>query len=171
MARIDTSKDYFYRMFSDWHCSVLFSFAGPFITDRFSHHLKTQWLGGSKYLEFTAITEVIWGEDLEVLRSLGFVMDNGLKIKAGLRKCTKRHQIQNKLAKIECEFASNEYWIDRITFFDDCGGMYTVGRETKKTNGRTETFEIAEDEIIAGCEIYYSEAIHGIAWSKKKLIY
>ncbi len=103
--------------------------------------------------------------------TLGMTLNDGSACKAGIlhpnyNTCFNIDPTK-PIAKIEMIMYSADNYIGQINFFDKNGGnLYKIG-EDRYATGRRETFLIAENERLIGCEIDYgAKYVSGITLIK-----
>ncbi len=110
------------------------------------------------------------------MSTLGFTLSNGESCTAGsFCKVDKSHTFdQNKkITKVECIMTKDEYAIIQMNFYSGQETLLKVGGYTdwyvKEHGGRVESFEIADDESLIGCELDFDESrFCGVTWLKWK---
>ena len=126
-----------------------------------------------------AITQVQWYG----VNSLGFTLSDGKTCKAGTSyDFAKSHVFDKskKITKIVIIVENSESLIDQIKFFSGEEVLCTVGYDddfVQHYGGRVESFEIAADEQLIGCELDHGtkydgdedDFIRGITWLKWKI--
>ena len=108
--------------------------------------------------------------------TLSFTLSYGEHCSAGSNKVDKNHTFDpnKKITKVECIVWKNESLIIRMNFHSGQETLLKVGGYTdwyvKEHGGRVESFEIAHDEQLIGCELTYcAEHFHGVTWLKMKI--
>ena len=70
------------------------------------------------------------------------------------------------ICMIEIIFTKEEQFLGQIIFFDKDGTLYKLGSDGNAT-GRKETFQIAENERLIGCELDHgNNYVMGITFIK-----
>jgi hypothetical protein len=107
--------------------------------------------------------------------TLGFTLSNGESCTAGSDcKVDENHTFdQNKkITKVEIIIREYEVDIIRINFYSGQETLVKVGCNdayVKRCGKRVESFEIADDESLIGCELDFDEvSFCGVTWLKRK---
>ena len=115
---------------------------------------------------------------------IGFTLTDGQSIRAGTKyNFDQSHTFDRaiKITKIETIFWKDEWEILRINFYSGTQTLAKVGSSTdnfvKDNAGRIETFEIATDEQLIGCELDHGtnhigegDYFKGVTWFKWKIM-
>ncbi len=125
-----------------------------------------------KKLNKISINKVEWYS----IYTVGFTLSNGDHCSAGSYfKVNESHTFdQNKkITKVECIIKNDEDYIIRMNFYSGQETLVKVGwdddDDVKDFGGRVESFEIADDESLIGCELDFDEDYFcGVTWLKWK---
>ena len=78
-----------------------------------------------------------------------------------------------KITRIECIIHKKEYDIIQMNFYHNGERLLKAGIDNsiKILGDRKEVFEIADDEQLIGCELYYEKRFFsGVKWIKMKIM-
>ncbi len=110
------------------------------------------------------------------IETVGFRLNDGQSCKAGAEQFGYSYNFDpnKKITRIESIVDMDEKWIIRMNFYHHEEILVEVGfwdDYIEAHGGRIENFEIADDEQLFGCELYYNkEWFRGVSWLKIKLI-
>ena len=117
------------------------------------------------------VTEVLWYDCL----TLGFKLSDGQTCRSGpLHNFNHSHTFdpQKKITRVDVVIHEEETFLIQINFYSGQELLVAVGRNDKWVKfcgGRVETFEIAADETLLGCELDYCKNFsRGVTWLKWK---
>ena len=125
-----------------------------------------------------AITKVYWHGSIP---SLGFTSSDGKSCRAGRQfNFTKSHVFDpsKKITKILTTVEKKGWWIEQIKFFSGeeelCRVGYTDDDWMLRQQCEVESFEIADDEQLIGCQLDQSTEknlchFRGVTWLKMKV--
>ena len=108
------------------------------------------------------------------MNTLGFTLSNGESCTAGQSNKVSSHTFdQNKkITKVECIMWYDEKFICRMNFYSGQETIVKVGwsdGDVKRNGRRVESFEIADDESLIGCELDFDSVnFCGVTWLKRK---
>jgi hypothetical protein len=123
-----------------------------------------------KKLNKISIIKVEWN----YMNTLGFTLSNGESCTAGQSNKVSSHTFdQNKkITKVECIMWYDEKFICRMNFYSGQETIVKVGwsdGDVKRNGRRVESFEIADDESLIGCELDFDSVnFCGVTWLKRK---
>ena len=118
------------------------------------------------------ITQVQWQSNA----TLGFTLNDGQTCKAGSYDFDKSYTVDpdKNITSIQVIIKKNESGIVQINFYSGEERLVKVGCDdddyVEEDERRKETFEIAADEQLIGCELSYdNHYFQGVTWIKMKV--
>ena len=118
-----------------------------------------------------AITQVYCNDIL----SFGFTLNDGSVCKDERGNFNFFHTFDpvSKITSIEHIFYKDEFRILQMNFYHHKKRLVFLGKSddivTEQYRGRTEVFEIADDEQLIGCKVELSSFFYGVTWKKMKV--
>ena len=91
-------------------------------------------------------------------KKIGFTLSDGQPSKQGIIPKCFGHSFDpaKKITRVECFIDTDEESFDKISFYSEQQRLYTIGDsedEEKLNDNRKEVFDIADDEVLIGCEL------------------
>ena len=115
----------------------------------------------------TIATEITYAKIDVCLRVMGLTTNNGETCKGGDDPIVKTRKLPADIKKIEVIFQQSEAFIFQIRFYCRDNSKFKIGGTDYWNAGRVETFTLADDEVLLGCELDHTQQhTVGITWIK-----